>query len=482
MAASGAFIAFFNVFFPNTLYRYPFSSIVVIGFAVTLQLGPLFFTAIEKNSLTYNLNMPLNTFSHALLAIICCVVAHHLYRRSKMLRRFRLRLQSVMLNVGVFRPLNIREVIFMGALGVASFGILPFVGDLRASVFIKFIEGIRFFAVIPSAYLLQVLTEDNSIDCTARDFKRQSAFLIFFVFTILNLIAGLLRNTRSNFIVPVVCFVICYILYWLCGLVRIRLSALLAALLSFFLIFPYLVDLSTAIVMTRGFRANVSPVVLMQETLLQMDDRAAIRSYRQLMASIDTSSDSWNESYVDNLFLARFANAKFPDNSIFYESLLTEKQRSEMQNHTYHEAVSILPSPVLNLFDLDLIKSEAQKSSMGDKMYSLASGNSYALGSFRTGHFFGVAFSVFGWFYLPLLVLSLVFIFPFIDSHALSEFGFQLAPPVISSLAISLLYFWFTLSNKESLIGLLSFPLREYFETILLFTVSRRAIRIIAFR
>jgi hypothetical protein len=80
LAALGGFLVLFDAFRLQRLLRYPLSTLVILGFAVTLQLGPSLFTAIEGHSLTYNLQVPVLTFMHSLLVVCgggcaCCLSA-----------------------------------------------------------------------------------------------------------------------------------------------------------------------------------------------------------------------------------------------------------------------------------------------------------------------------------------------------------------------------------------------------------------------
>ena len=76
---------FFDTLRPQRFYSYPLSTIVVLGFGVTLLLGPLLFTAIEGRAITYNLSVPVATFGHSVLSSLTCLLAHSIYRRAKWL-------------------------------------------------------------------------------------------------------------------------------------------------------------------------------------------------------------------------------------------------------------------------------------------------------------------------------------------------------------------------------------------------------------
>jgi hypothetical protein len=118
-------------------------------------------------------------------------------------------------------------------------------------------------------------------------------------------------------------------------------------------------------------------------------------------------------------------------------------------------------------------KLEATSFSFGDKLYNLASGSQYALGGFRSGHFFGTGMGGFGFGYLVILLLGLCLVFPLVDAHALAKVGGSFAPPLISVVAVTQLIGWFSFSNAESVTSVLAFPLRGFIEPVLLFALIR---------
>lgn len=480
LAASGAFLVLFDAFRPHRIFHYPLSTLIVIGFGVTLQIGPLLFTAFEGNSLTYNLEVPVYTFGYSVLASLVAITAHWIYRNSKMLSLVREKFRISLVRLQIFEALDLKDVLVMGGLGVGAFAIAPlYAGSLEDdNIIIKFIEGFRFLATIPAAYLLQTLRSESYLNNVSFPLLRKRLAWLFFLFYLLALIAtGLIRNSRSTFILPVSCFVLGYALYFLFGLIRIYRSSLLAIALATLVGLPFLTDLASAMVMTRNLRDDISPFALAEQTLQQMEDRPAIEQFRKQATETGLISD-WSEAYVDNIFLSRFANAKFPDNSLVNQSSLSSAGRAEMFLFHWHRFISILPSPVLRQIGVsDQIKAEANSISYGDKLYFLASGKRYALGGLRTGHFFGTGLAAFGAFFLFLLCVGFLLVFPLVDSHALISSGLNAGAPVISPIAITQLFGWFVLSNSESVVNLLSYPFRSFLEPILLFAFWRLFLR-----
>lgn len=472
IAASGAFLVFFDAFRPRRLYRFPLSTLVVLGFGVTLQLGPLLFTAIEGNSITFNLSVPFATFGHGVLASLVCLLAHTIYRQASWLRLLRAAVHRVLLRLKLFQPLRSVEVVAMGLFGVFALAASAwFPGLAEASTVLgKFIHGYQFLSVIPAAFLLQAF--HSQVPASASPPFRKP-LVMFLLFTALIVLVSISRNSRATFVVPVACLFLGLGLQWLYGQIRLRLGAVLAVGLAIVVLLPLATDLATAMVMVRGQRGDVSPAELLDQTMAQFQDRQAVTSYRLATAEFELTQD-WSGNYVDNLFLARFVNAKFPDNSLENADRLTPPQRNDMAAFHGWRLLAIVPGPVLALLGVpEDIKKEVTSFSFGDKLYFLASGYQYALGGYLTGHFFGSGMAGFGFGYLVILLLGLLLVFPLLDAHALVVEGGSLITPLISAVAFTQLLGWFTFSNSESVTDVLAFPVRAFIEPVLLFALAR---------
>lgn len=472
LAAIGSFLVFFDAFKPKRLYRYPLSTLVVLGFGVTLQLGPLLFTALEGNTLTFNLKVPVDTFGHGVLSSLTCLMAHAIYRHNPWLLKSRSFFQRLLIQLKMFQPLRSFEVMSMGSLGIFALAVTSLFSGLAeaSTVLVKFLQGFQFFSVIPSVFLLQGLWRQSAGSELSPSRKPLVLFLLFIVLIV---VVSIGRNARAPVVVPLACLVLGLALEWLYGLIRLRIGYALAFGLAILLLLPLATDLATAMVMVRGQRGDVPPTELLNRTLDQFQDLESIQRYRLVVSELGLNAD-WSENYVSNLFLARFANAKFPDNSLENAERLSPEGRDEMAAFQWLRLLATLPGPILSLLGVpDAMKAEVASHSFGDKLLDLVSGSQYALGGFRTGHFFGTGMAGFGFGYLVLLMSGLLLVFPLVDSHALLSGPDFYSSPLISVVAITQLISWFTFSNAESVVAVLSFPLRGFIEPVLLFVLVR---------
>jgi hypothetical protein len=472
LAASGSFLVFFDAFRPRRLYRYPLSTLLVLGFGVTLQLGPLYLTALEGHSITFNLLVPVATFGHGVLSSLVCLVAHAIYRQSPWSRQLRANVQRVLHQLKLFQPLRTAEAVAMGLLGVIALAFMSwFSGPAEGNVVLtKFIQGFQFLSVIPATLLLQGLWSTETYAASARTRK---PLVLFLLFTVLIALACVGRNARGPALLPLTCLFIGLALEWLYGLIRLRLVPILAVGLAIFLLLPLVTDLATAMVMVRGQRSYFSASELLVTTFDQLQDRDAIQRYRLTESEMNLTAD-WSENYVSNLFLARFANAKYPDNSLENASRVPLAGRDEMAAYQWLRLLTTLPSPLLSILGIsNATKLELLNHSFGDKLFSLAVGSYSGMGSHRTGHFFGTGIAGFGFGYLLILFAGLLLTFPLLDSHALVSAAGSYGSPLISVVALTQLFNWFTISNTESVVMILAFPIRVFLEPVILFALVR---------
>ena len=480
LAAISSFIVFYDSFRLRRLYFFPISTLIILGFGITLHLGPLLFTLIESHNITYNLDVPVSTFLHGFLASLAVILAHMLYRNSIFLESLKKKLQRILIRFKFFRPINTFEVIFIGLIGLLAVGVKGWLtGLVESSVILaKFLQGFSFFSIIPFVFVLQKLTNPNSISEISG--KRSRALWILIIFIALIGIVALGRNSRGVFIAPFACLLIGLVYEWLYGIRDITFKAFFGFLISIILVLPLITDFATAMVMVRNQRSNTSAIELAALTFDQMLDREAIKDYRDVMFTLLSDRD-YNEAYISNIFLARFSNAKFPDRSLSISNSLSEEDREEMLSFHGRRFVSILPKPVLSLVGVPLsVKVEANRMSFGDAMYYLATRKAITIGNFKTGHIFGTGMAAFGFGYLLILMLGMCFIFPVVDSHVMVQAGSRNIPLFtlfIATQFITLL----TQTNIESVNSFVHF-FRFSFQSMLLYALALKITNVLQVR
>jgi len=482
LAATGSFLIFFDALQISRLYIYPLSTWVLVGFGVTLQLGPLLFTAIEGKPISYNLELPIEVLLNSFVVTILIILSHKIYRRSVDLAKLRFKVQNWLSRGGIFRPLSLLEALCMTLIGVFSLAFVYWFPNLTSvRVITKFVQGFQFLSIIPSAFFLQGLVRSalqaNSIHPIV---GRKLPLVVLGISTILIAIVSLGRGARGIFFLPIVSLLLGISVEWLFGMIRVRISYLLGLLLTLVFLLPLASDLATAIVMVRTFRGSVPAVELAQLTLDALQDRSGIESYRQRQYE-RLASTTYDESYVNNPLLSRFANLKYPDLSLIDASGIPPGSTSEKEyrKFQFQRMLVELPAPLLTLFGMSANeKDKILRPSWGDKLHGLSLGVT-EVGGKRVTHFFGTGKVGFGLLLYVLIPISLLLPFSLIDAHSHIDMSMSqgFIPPRFSIVAITQLYGWLTFSNYATATDFLVFPIRAFIEPIILFIIVRWSLR-----
>jgi hypothetical protein len=477
IAAMGSFIVIYDAFQVRRFYKYPLSSVVLIGFSIILLLGPLLFTLLEGKSIAFNLRLPNVTFINSALAGLTAVSAHFFYRSTKQLHELRTFLHGLIAQLNIFSPLSYSELIIMSFLGlVAAAAQSWFYGNV---ILVKFIQGFRFFSIIPVAYYFQKNIDFNQAHTS--NYKKNATFFLATYLLLLGIIS-LGKNSRSDFFQPIAAYGIILALQWLYGKIQVRFISLISVLLTVIIAIPIFTDFATAMVMVRFQRNEASPIELIQLTIGEMNNRDEIRKYRLLRSNSGRVSRSgWSEEYLSNPILNRFANAKYVDNSLYDSSFLDEDDKEQLTNLQISRLIAYLPTPILNLFSVDNdFKTKVLSQGYGDTLHYLATGRASVLGGFRVTSFIGVGKGSIGDLYLLVLFFSLIIIYAFVDSHVMYNYRdySSLIVPTFSIIAITQIYDWLSIAKTTSLTALIAFPFRSFFEPILLFALIRWFLKI----
>jgi hypothetical protein len=171
-----------------------------------------------------------------------------------------------------------------------------------------------------------------------------------------------------------------------------------------------LADLRTAMVIAREQRGDVSAAQMIDLTIDAFYDEEAIAARRE--GDVEEVYE-WDERYLENVFTARFGNIKFNDINLVMAMKVREYD-PDVLAYLIDHLLGALPTPLLKAFNLDVDKEMIYSLSMGDYLYIAAGGSGFVSG-FRSGHFAGMGIAAFGWWYLFILGVGMVFVFALFD-------------------------------------------------------------------
>jgi hypothetical protein len=472
--------------FSIILTKFTFSSIVILGYSLTQFVIPIIFTLLEGKSIVYNLKYPYSVFIHSTLALTVLLAAHNIYmlcRKTKgITSTIYTKLHRSLVRYHFFKSPTDKQLWIIGGIGVVSMVVTLIATNgydtknNNDTVLYKFLEGLNFYAYAPLFLFTKKLYNP-----TVSHYKKKTIWKVI-IYTILIFCIGVAANTRSLFMIGITSVGIAYFIGLLINIFNYKIfkvKKILIGLIGFWLVTGPIADLGTAMVVVREQRSDISPIQLLSKTLEVYQNKNELKFYRY-MASKEVSD--WDESYFDNIFLARFSNIKFTDASLEQAFILNGADKGMLQ-YSIDRIWAILPNPILNIFGIHLDKKTTTSYSFGDYLYDRAGGED-ALGGFRTGHFAGTGMATFGWFYLLFLgigIIPLYLLFDLFVMYKSDRFkkNVQNYYSLAGLLSVTVFFTFFGNSTaSESIINIFTYLIRGWLQLCflywLVFLVARK--------
>lgn len=461
---------------PIMLRDYPLSTFLILGFTTTQLYFPLLFTSLEGKPITYNLELPYQVFSHTIISLVVLILSHTVYR---FINQYLPQTPSKLLvKLGLFdTPIDL-QLWLMGLIGLgATFYVFlysPSIGwEVKGSASDKAIQ-----ALIPFSYAPFFLPFGKLYGNDKPPTK--NLLISLGIFTLMLFLISIGRNSRGGFMVGFSSVGFAYGLGLLLGIYKAKFFTtknFFILLGTYWLFTGPVADIGTAMVIVRGQRHDISSSELISNTLTVFLDKEAIRQSR-LYDIKENESGEWNESYVSNIFLARFCNIKFNDLSLMQAEKIRDND-PDMREFSINYVWSAFPQPVLDALELNQVdKLLLRGVSVGDYLYYVAGGPPEALGGFRTGHFAGTGMAAFGWWYLLILAIGIIPIYFLFDKFAAKFPAKRIANNASPTLEIKfslcgliVLTGIFMFTVAETVVITAVFLVRDWIQLILLYVV-----------
>ena len=441
----------------------PISSFALLGLSVTAQWGALVAQSASRISLAENLYDPVRTYLLLGLFQLVAIAAHWLFRRSDFIMAARAGLaHNVLQPIGLFTIPSTGNLWTLAAVGMVA--LLAFGTSSETGGTTSFIAGFTFLAwgpcMIPFLYqrygraycnmhrhaigigLYLLLAAGLSMALNHRYIMfagLTSGLLLYFM-----MLLGDERPTR------------------LPKLWKVVLVAGLAALTI-----KLAADFTTAMAVARSARGAASPLMLLRETFHALLDPHAIQLFRDWEKD-QAITGMYDENYIVNSAAARFIDTKFHDNMFAFIQGLQPKEIAELWRLTVEQLWAILPRPVLSFIGVSVEKS-GETASIGDHIFHFRYGGD-GLGAFKTGSVFAHGLALFPLLFplIYLLMCLLLFLVWEMQSRPMPGGGIEISPLVMLK-AWPLFVGGIT---AESIGAVLSFPLRNVWQGIVLYLVA----------
>lgn len=468
IAASVSTIFILYLYQPCQWYKFPLSSLTLLGYFVIHALGPLFFTAFEKRPISYNLVELDTLFIHITLCSAILIFSHALYCSSSCLQSIRKSITKINSNYfNVFHEINQSTVVAIGSIGLISMiYVYWFNRDINTTI-VKFAQGLILFSYIPLTLLLKPMYSRSKKVLL-------SDWIINIIFLFLIIISALGRNSRAAFANPIATYVIGIILMWIYQKIKVSYKVIIFFMLLLLFVVPIVSNLAESMVLVRSMRGDIPAQELILETSLKFSDQESIEKLRLKKQKEDRNG--WDVSYVSNPFLSRFVNLKFADNSLALEKKLSQESRNDFLQFTIDRLVTMFPSPIMSFFGVSQeLKQEVLSVSWGDQLLYLVTNNRDVLGGLRVGHFVGTGLAAFGNLYFILLFILSIPLYILVDSMVLVNSNSN-ANPIYSPIALANLYGYFVLFNASSIVAFITFVSRDWIELVILYAILLKVV------
>ncbi|MBB4200553.1 MFS family permease [Rhodoblastus sphagnicola] len=455
-----------------TFYRNPISSFMLLGLAFSTTFGALIIQTILWRAIDYNLDVPIQTFFTCAATTLVAIGAHRLYRATGLSGSIRDAFgRAVLKPLGALSVPSHAQLWMMGWIGLAAAFLA---GNVQATqtieygnVFGKAAQAFIPFAVTPfliplSKYLY------GSNKSTRSDMVKLIGYFIILLFV------AIARNSRGSFAAVVVIVVFSAFIMLLLGRMKLnrnQMSIGVFVLVAGAFLAPVFSDLATAMIIVRGGRNNSSTAELVSMTIDTFNDKHAIENRRKLDAIID---GSYNEEYINSVFLARFVYTKYADLNLHHAAQLSDDEKVHVWNVFNDKMLATLPTPVISALHIDIDKRNLAYS--GGDLYRLLSGQG-EVGGFTTGSSIADGIVLFGplfWPFTSIIFMAYYFLF---DALAPSDKG---SSPRISPVVIIQLPVLFSESLMADSVSVqLASVTRGYLQTVLLYSMLYYGTRLV---
>jgi hypothetical protein len=464
IAAIGGAVTSAYLFRTGVFAQAPISSLMIFGLNFTLVTGPLIFQTLDWRSFTFNLDVPLKTIGIAVSLSLLALITHLFYRGSPSVRQLRAAFGVRVLSpFGVFRPPSDAQLWMMGFIGLAA---MWFTGTPEAKAGIEYgdVSGKFFQALIPFTVAPFLIPAAGALFRPGRSTTAMPWLLLAGYFALL-LGVALARNSRGAFSSVLLVLGLCLLLAALMRGLRIERRAVAAIVIVGAMGVPLLgalSDVSTAMLINRSARDEVSAPELMRRTMEVMGDKQALELYR---ARSEIISAGYSEVYIRNNFFQRLTLLKFLDLTLKNSEQLSEDQTAYARQAFVNKLIGVLPTPVISAFGLKVDKRDLRYSG-GDLYRFLASRG--RLGGFVTGSAIADGLVLMGPLFWPACVLFFGVSFFLFDAYTrpIRNFGLIVSPVVLMGLDRLLMFGL----NGESVAGTLSQLIRGYPQSLLLYS------------
>lgn len=461
------------------MQTYPVSFLMIFGLAMFHYVLPIPLTLIEFKPVTYNLEVPFETFFHHFLFVTVIVLTHRVYTKISDGKNI---FRRILKKTDFYCTPSIRLIWISGIIGLFSSFYLYFVRgiwqqDVTDRNLIYYIATFfTGFVWMPLIILFSKFRNEN--------YSIKSKIVPILIYSIFVFIMAIASNWRTIIFTGIILVISLLFAGVLSNYYRIReiISTKKVAIITIviFIGLGPLIDLSYAMVIARHDRTKLSAIDFLDKTISIYNDKRTIEEAKKLASVVSDNGNftikNWDEKYLNNIVMNRFVNLKISDNCLYYAKRIGY-QNPIMQNELKNQIVAMLPNALLGIFNIDYSKKiETASYSIGDFLYSQAIKDNQVKGSAVISSMPGVGMAIWGYWYLLLLFPIFLLIFAMFDSFVNEKNGRIVYSYLFFIMLVSTINYF---NDRHVYTYEFRFIIRTYFESVIIFLIQMKIFRFI---
>ena len=185
------------------------------------------------------------------------------------------------------------------------------------------------------------------------------------------------------------------------------------------------------------------------------EDHKVMKTYKQ----------GWDETYIDNFMLNRYANIRITDETLYHAQHVRQRDYQSLMGIDFMNRIyMLLPTPVLQWLNISVDKS-SNSFSRGDRLYSI-SVNKPVFAGFRVTSHLGDGLATFGYWYFLIQFILFWCVFKLLNSLV-----YYTQNRVIYSIygLVCLFTFLGMFRNANGCIGEIGFCVRGFWQGVIIF-------------
>ena len=432
---------------------------------------PLLGTLIEGKPITYGFERPYQTFIGEIILFLISAFAFYFacntnkdYHQTNILQKLLIKLN--------FYEINASIIWGMGCIGLfikvynLSKGAAEY-GDMGG----KFLEGLEYLMFAPICLLFPSLL----------GLKYEQKKIVW-VYSIILILINIASNKRHLIITPIGTIGVLFLLYLIFN--NLKLIKLISPMklilggLFLFISLTALSNLSTAMLHTRSTmlnnaeqRKNGDKLKAFEKTIETLQNESLMKRLKKGKYKIEKAPtiyhQSWTEDYLDNFMLARYANLRITDQTLYYAEKIGYGN-TKMQENFKSSLVALFPTPFLNIVGIKFDK-RANEFSRGDLL------SDQGLGGYKVTSHLADGLATFSFWYFPLQFLIFFLMFKLLNSLVLIKTSTIVYAPFA---LMDVFGFLGKFRNANGITNDFAFLIRGFIQGIITYLIIFHAVRL----